>query len=99
MWLSPRFRHVAAIRCPGDAERNAGSNRHMTHVVESSNVHGRVKKEDSGGYSVRCVELPAAIIQGETEEEAIRNVKEAIELVLEELERVLRRRNQTSWNS
>ena len=33
-----------------------------------------------------CVELPAAISQGETEEEAIRNVKEAIELVLEELE-------------
>jgi len=45
-----------------------------------------LKKEDSGGYSVSCVELPAAISQGETEEEAIRNVKEAIELVLEELE-------------
>ena len=45
-----------------------------------------LKKEKDGGYSVRCVELPAAISQGETEEEAIQNVKEAIEMVLEELE-------------
>jgi len=45
-----------------------------------------LKKEDVGGYSVRCVELPAAISQGETEEEDLRNVREAIELVLEEFE-------------
>lgn len=45
-----------------------------------------LKKEGIGGYSVRCVELPAAISQGETEEEAILNIREAIELVLEELE-------------
>jgi predicted RNase H-like HicB family nuclease len=35
---------------------------------------------------VRCVELPAAISQGENEEEAMLNVREAVELVLEELE-------------
>jgi predicted RNase H-like HicB family nuclease len=45
-----------------------------------------LKKEETGGYSVRCVELPAAISQGEDEEEAVLNVREAIELVLEELE-------------
>lgn len=45
-----------------------------------------LKKEDAGGYSVRCVELPAAISQGETEQEALLNIREAIELVLEELE-------------
>jgi len=45
-----------------------------------------LRKEESGGYSARCIELPAAISQGDTEEEAIRNIKEAIELVLEELE-------------
>lgn len=45
----------------------------------------RLKKDpDSGWFSVRCVELPAAISQGKTEEEALRNVKEAIELVLDE---------------
>jgi len=45
-----------------------------------------LRREESGGYSARCVELPAAISQGETEEEALRNIREAIELVLEELE-------------
>jgi predicted RNase H-like HicB family nuclease len=45
-----------------------------------------VKKEAAGGYSVRCVELPAAMSQGETEGETLRNIREAIELVLEELE-------------
>jgi len=45
-----------------------------------------LKREDTWGYSVRCVELPAAISQGETEQEALMNIREAIELVLEELE-------------
>jgi len=45
-----------------------------------------LRREVDGGYSARCVELPAAISQGETEEEALRNIREAIELVLEELE-------------
>jgi predicted RNase H-like HicB family nuclease len=45
-----------------------------------------LKKETTGGYSVRCVELPAAISQGETEADALSNIRDAIELVLEELE-------------
>lgn len=45
----------------------------------------RLKKDpDSGWYAARCVELPEAISQGKTEEEALKNIKEAIELVLEE---------------
>jgi predicted RNase H-like HicB family nuclease len=36
-----------------------------------------MQKESIGGYSVRCVELPQAISQGETREEALKNVKEA----------------------
>ena len=42
-----------------------------------------LEKEKEGGYSAQCLELPGAISQGETKEEALRNVKEAIELVLE----------------
>ena len=38
---------------------------------------------EEGGYTVQCIELPAAISQGETKEEALNNIKEAIELVLE----------------
>lgn len=47
----------------------------------------RLKKDpDSGWYAVQCVELPEAISQGKTEDEALANIKEAIELVLEEHE-------------
>jgi predicted RNase H-like HicB family nuclease len=44
------------------------------------------QKEEEGGYSARCLELPAAISQGETLEELERNIKEAILLVLEYIE-------------
>lgn len=44
------------------------------------------KDPDSEWYAVRCVELPEAISQGRTEEEALANIREAIELVLEEYE-------------
>jgi len=42
-----------------------------------------LRKEEVGGYSVRCIEVPAAISQGETRKEAIKNIKEAIGLYLE----------------
>ncbi len=42
-----------------------------------------LEKEEEGGYSAQCLELPGAISQGETKEEVLRNIKEAIELVLE----------------
>jgi len=41
------------------------------------------KGTDSGYYAVRCVELPEAISQGKSEDEALANIREAIELVLE----------------
>ncbi len=42
-----------------------------------------LRKEDVGGYSVRCVELLGAISEGDTKKEALKNIKEAIELYLE----------------
>ena len=45
-----------------------------------------IQKDSTTGYhTAQYVELPAAINQGKTEEEAQKNVKEAIELVLEYL--------------
>jgi len=41
----------------------------------------RVEKE--GGYSVQCLELPGALSEGETKEEALRNIREAIKGYLE----------------
>jgi len=40
-------------------------------------------EEEDGWYVVQCVELPGAISQGRTREEALTNIKEAIELLLE----------------
>jgi len=46
------------------------------------------RDEESGYYAARCVELPEAISQGKTEEEALTNLREALELVLEEYEMI-----------
>ena len=35
-----------------------------------------------GGFTIQCVEIPGAISEGETREEALENIKEAIEMVL-----------------
>lgn len=59
-------------------------------MAKSAGIRGRrftvvLRPEEEGGYSVQCLELPAAISQGETKGEALANIKEAIELVLEHL--------------
>ena len=41
---------------------------------------------DIGGYVVRCPSLPGCSSQGDTIEEAIENIKEAILLCLEDME-------------
>ena len=42
----------------------------------------KLEESDEGGYTVQCLELPAAISEGETKEDAMVNIKEAIQLVL-----------------
>jgi predicted RNase H-like HicB family nuclease len=42
-------------------------------------------KQKEGGYTAQCLEVPGAISQGENKEEAVRNAKEALTLVLEVL--------------
>lgn len=48
----------------------------MTYVVQ-------LIAEDEGGYSVLVPGLPGCVSQGETREEALANVREAIGLYLE----------------
>ena len=43
----------------------------------------RLEESEEGGYTAQCLELPAAISEGDTKEEALENIKEAIQLVLE----------------
>ena len=39
-----------------------------------------LEPQEEGGFTIQCVEIPGAISQGETREEALANIKEAIEL-------------------
>jgi predicted RNase H-like HicB family nuclease len=45
-----------------------------------------LEEQEEGGFTAQCLEIPGAISQGETKKEALDNVKEAIELVLEVLQ-------------
>ncbi len=47
--------------------------------------HVVLEKQEEGGYSVYIPELPGCLSQGDTEKEALANIKEAAELYLEEL--------------
>ncbi len=42
-----------------------------------------LEEQEEGGYTAYVPSLPGCISQGETKEEAIENIKEAIELYLE----------------
>ena len=45
-----------------------------------------LEPSDEGGYTVIVPSLPGCISEGETKEEAIKNIKQAIELYLEPVE-------------
>ena len=49
----------------------------MRHVI--------LEHAEEGGFVVYCPSLPGCISQGETKEEALANIKEAIELYIESL--------------
>ncbi|MCP8320316.1 MAG: type II toxin-antitoxin system HicB family antitoxin [archaeon] len=42
-----------------------------------------ILKKQKGGYVVKCLELPGCMSEGKTKEEALKNIKEAIEGYLE----------------
>lgn len=46
-----------------------------------------LEKEPEGGYSAHVPSLPGCASQGETVEEALANIREAIELYLESLKK------------
>lgn len=45
-----------------------------------------LEPDEDGGYVVVCPTLPGCYSQGETVEEALANIREAIELCLEDLQ-------------
>jgi antitoxin HicB len=44
-----------------------------------------LERDETGGYVVSCPALPGCYSQGDTVEEALNNIKEAIELCIEDL--------------
>jgi predicted RNase H-like HicB family nuclease len=42
-----------------------------------------LEKQEEGGFTIYVPSLPGCISQGETKEEAVENIKEAIEVYLE----------------
>jgi antitoxin HicB len=44
-----------------------------------------LQKEEDGGYVVTVPILPGCVSQGDTREEALRNIEEAIELYVEDM--------------
>ena len=55
----------------------------------------RIEPQKEGGYTVQCLELPVAISEGETVEETFENIKDAIQLVLRDIQEEAREKN--SW--
>jgi len=51
---------------------------------------GKLEKTD-GGYAVWCSRLPGCWSQGATEEEALENIKDAIETYLATVEELVKR--------
>jgi predicted RNase H-like HicB family nuclease len=47
------------------------------------NVNVILEKQEEGGYTVYAPSLSGCLSQGDTREEALKNIKEAIELYLE----------------
>jgi predicted RNase H-like HicB family nuclease len=50
--------------------------RHLTAVIHRG-------EPDEGGFWATCLEVPGANGQGETREECLQNLREAVELMLE----------------
>jgi predicted RNase H-like HicB family nuclease len=46
--------------------------------VKCTKFHVTLQKEPRLGYVARCLELPGALSQGETEDETLANIKNAI---------------------
>jgi predicted RNase H-like HicB family nuclease len=52
--------------------------------------------EEEGGFSGQCFEIPGAISQGETIEELVDNMKDAIQLILESIKEETESKNKKS---
>jgi len=99
-WRGTR-RHSKMLRifsCPyRSGSRTLPQKTCIIHVTNGMIMRYTVvlEPQEEGGFTVQCVEIPGAISQGETREEALANIKDAIELVLEVQWKEVRRQAST----
>ena len=60
--------------------------------MESKQFHVVLKRQKGDGFIARCLDLPGCLSEGKTEEEALRNIEDAIRLYLRDIEREARER-------
>jgi len=58
--------------------------------MESKQFHVILKRQKGDGFIARCLDLPGCLSEGKTEEEALRNIEDAIRLYLRDIEREAR---------
>lgn len=51
--------------------------------MSAMKFHVTLQKEPSGGFIARCLELPGALSQGETEDETLANIRDAIVTIID----------------
>lgn len=52
-------------------------------MVESMRFHVVIEEAEEGGFTAQCVEIPGAISEGETREELLENIQDAIRSVMQ----------------
>ena len=61
--------------------------------MTTKNFHIVFKRQKEDGFVVRCLELPGCLSEGKTEDEALRNIEDAIKLYLKDVEREAKEKN------
>ncbi len=54
--------------------------------MEARNYHVSLKRRRGEGFVARCIELPGCLSEDGTEAEALKNIRDAIKLYLEDVE-------------
>src|SRR4030042_7103249 len=75
--MSVRFRPPAPIFCKSPTKRYVHMKKHLLQVV--------IEQDEDGTYVADCPALKGCYAQGNTFEEAIKNIKDVIKMCLEEL--------------
>ncbi len=69
----------------GEAVVERTAKREEVHeILKDVDFTGKFRRTDSGWWIAYCEEVPEARTQGETKEEALENLKDAIALILED---------------